>query len=66
MNNKFYHVSLSDFNDNDITKKQFLDDGKRLYYQSHQFTCKKCGITFEVYSDSAILSQQFCNECAKK
>jgi len=35
-------------------------------YQTRQFTCKKCGVTFEVYSDSAILSQQFCNECKLK
>jgi predicted Zn-ribbon and HTH transcriptional regulator len=35
-------------------------------YQTRQFTCKKCGITFEISSDSKIEDQKLCNDCRSK
>ena len=43
-----------------------INDLRRLQYQSKVFQCRKCGITFEVYSDSAIARQELCEECKLK
>ena len=37
----------------------------RYEYQHKTFTCTKCGITFEVYSDSPIARRTMCNDCLK-
>jgi len=34
-------------------------------YQTRRFQCKKCGITFEVHSDSKIPEQKLCSDCSK-
>lgn len=32
-------------------------------YQTKDFTCKKCGIKFEVHSDSKIIDTKYCSDC---
>lgn len=34
-------------------------------YQQKEFTCKRCGITFTVYSDSKIAEMRLCTDCAR-
>ena len=36
-----------------------------IRYRTKQFTCKKCGINFEVSKDTTIETQKYCNECRK-
>ncbi len=42
------------------------DVQKGIVYQCRDFTCRICGITFTVYSDSKIAEQRLCTDCAKK
>lgn len=37
-----------------------------MTYQTRIFTCKLCGITFTVESDSKIDEQKYCSECKNK
>ena len=37
----------------------------KVLYQSRDFTCRKCGITFTVYSDSKIAEMRLCTDCAR-
>ena len=32
-------------------------------YQTEDFKCEKCGITFKVESDSTIKKQKYCSDC---
>ena len=49
--------------DNVLNPDLTISELRRLQYQSKIFQCQKCGITFEIYSDSVIESQKFCSEC---
>lgn len=51
--------TISDFTPDECTALY------KVLYQSRDFTCKKCGITFAVYSDSKIAEQRLCTDCAR-